>query len=292
MENPGFNFLGLPEQFSEKTRAEFVILPIPYEQTTTYVKGTRLGPKAIIEASQQIELYDEELDMEAYVAGIFTAQPLALDTSPEKTLDEIYRSVSEILEKNKTPIALGGEHTISVGTVKAFAKKYQDLSVLQLDAHADLRDEYLGSKLNHACTARRLLEYAPVIQVGVRSLSREEADYIRKNDLIAFYAQGMRKKNRWEEIVSNLSDSVYVTLDLDVFDPGIMPSVGTPEPGGLDWYDVLGLIRNVAQKKNIVGLDVVELCPQTGNIAPDFLAAKLVYKAIGYRVATTKGKAG
>ena len=291
MENPGHNFLGLPEQFSERTQSECVILPIPYEQTTTYVKGTRLGPKAILDASQQVELYDEELDGEPYTRGIHTAPYLILERTPEDALKEIQRAVTEILKEKKTPVALGGEHTLTVGVVKAFAEVYDNMTVLQLDAHADLRDEYLGSKLNHACTVRRLLEYVPVVQAGVRSLSKDEADCINENNLTVFYAQGMRKKNQGGEIVSNLSDTVYVSLDLDVLDPGIMPSVGTPEPGGLDWYDVLGLIRAVTQKKRIVGFDVVELCPQAGNVAPDFLAAKLVYKMIGYIGATTKGKA-
>ena len=282
MENKRENFLGLPERHSNEKDSRFVVLPIPYEQTTTYVKGTQHGPQAIIEASQQVELYDEELEREAYTMGIYTAEDVDPNTSPEEALDEIYRSVSEILEKDKTPIALGGEHTITVGVVKAFAKKYQDLSVLQLDAHADLRDEYLGSKWNHACTARRLLEYAPIVPAGIRSLSKEEADFIKERELALFYAQEMRIKPPWEKVISQLGKNVYVSIDLDVFDPGIMPSVGTPEPGGLGWYDVLELLHRITRERNIVGFDVVELCPQPGNVAPNFLAAKLIYKVISY----------
>ena len=288
MKNKRENFLGLPEHHSNEKDSRFVVLPIPYEQTTTYIKGTRHGPQAIIGASQQVELYDEELGSEAYTTGIFTAQSLDLDTQPDDAHEDIYQSVSEILKRGKTPVALGGEHTLTAGAVKAFAKKYQDLSVLQLDAHADLRDEYLGSKWNHACTTRRLLENAPVVQAGIRSLSKEEADFIKENHVKVFYAHDVIKKQPWEEIISNLSENVYLTIDLDVFDSGLMPSVGTPEPGGLRWYDVLGLIRSVARKRKIVGYDVVELCPQPGNIAPDFLAAKLIYKVISY--ITTSGK--
>ena len=287
-ENTRENFLGLPEQYSDEANARFVVLPIPYEQTTTYVKGTRHGPKAIIEASQQVELYDEELDREAYTGGIFTAQDLNLDTLPEETINEIYRSVTEFLKKDKTLIALGGEHILTVGIVKAFAEKFKDVTVLQLDAHADLRDEYLGSKLNHACTARRLLEYVPIVQIGIRSMSKEEADFIKEQNISVFFAQEMRKKSPWEKVLSQLGENVYVSIDLDAFDPSIMPSVGTPEPGGLGWYDVLELLHDVAQKRNIVGFDVVELCPQPGNIAPDFLAAKLIYKIICYIVTSDK----
>ncbi|UCE17808.1 MAG: agmatinase [Gemmatimonadota bacterium] len=282
------NFLGLPEEYSAEADARFVVLPIPYEQTTTYVKGTRYGPEAIIEASQQVELYDEEFGSEPYTIGISTAQDVDPNASPQGTLEEIYRSVSNILEKGKTPIALGGEHSITVGIVKAFTEKIKDVTVLQLDAHADLRDEYLGSKLNHACTAWRLLEYAPIVQVGVRSLSKEEADSIKERNLAVFFAQEMRKNSSWEKVISQLGKNVYVSIDLDVFDPGIMPSVGTPEPGGLGWYDVLELVQGIARKRDIVGFDVVELCPQPGNIAPDFTAAKLIYKMIGYIVAFGK----
>lgn len=287
-ENTRKNFLGLPEEYSAEADARFVVLPIPYEQTTTYVKGTRYGPEAIIEASQQVELYDEEFGSEPYTIGISTAQDVDPNASPQGTLEEIYRSVSNILEKGKTPIALGGEHSITVGIVKAFTEKIKDVTVLQLDAHADLRDEYLGSKLNHACTARRLLEYAPIVQVGVRSLSKEEADSIKERNLAVFFAQEMRKNSSWEKVISQLGKNVYVSIDLDVFDPGIMPSVGTPEPGGLGWYDVLELVQGIARKRDIVGFDVVELCPQPGNIAPDFTAAKLIYKMIGYIVAFGK----
>lgn len=284
-ENKKDAFLGLPEQYSDRATAGFVVLPIPYEQTTTYVKGTVNGPAAILEASQQVELYDEELDTEPYRSGVHTAPDINCDASPEEVLEEIRRTISNFLDQKQIPVALGGEHTLTVGIVKAFAEKYDHLTVLQLDAHADLRDTYMGSRLNHACTARRLLEYVPVVQVGIRSMCGHEDTLTGTNELKTFFAQEMKKNFMSEDMISNLSENVYLTIDLDVFDTGIMPSVGTPEPGGLDWYEVLGLIRTVAQKRAIVGFDVVELCPQPGNVAPDFTAAKLAYKIIGYIVA-------
>ena len=283
------NFLGLPKQFSERTNSPFIVLPIPYELTTTYLQGTSHGPGAIIKASQQVELYDEELDVEAYRKGIHTAPALKLKRSPERAMEAICQEISTILSEGKFPIALGGEHTLSVGAIRAFADRYHDLSILQLDAHADLRDEYEGSKFNHACTMRRILEHAPAVQVGIRSLSLEEADYIREMNLRLFSSRRIQDSRPWDEITSALSDHVYVTIDLDVFDPAVMPSVGTPEPGGLGWYDVLDLLRTVARETTIVGFDVVELCPQPGNIAPDFFAARLIYKIIG-SIAISRGR--
>jgi agmatinase len=285
-ENKDENFLGLPELFSAEVSARFVVLPIPYELTTTYGKGTVNGPSAILKASQQVELYDEEIDMEPYKSGVYTAPRIDCDASPEEVLEKIYRTTVKVLSQGKIPIALGGEHTLTVGAVKAFSEAYDNLTVLQLDAHADLRDEYLGSKLNHACTARRLLEYVQVVQAGIRSMCGHQDNPTGRNEPKTFFAQEMKKKRMVDEVLSNLSENVYLTIDLDVFDTGIMPSVGTPEPGGLDWYEVLELIHPVTQHKTIVGFDAVELCPQPGNIAPDFLAAKLVYKVIGYMVSS------
>jgi agmatinase len=283
------NFLGLSAPFCEEKTAHFVVLPIPYEQTTTYGKGTAHGPKAIIEASQQVELYDEELGFEPYTMGVYTAPDIKPGPGPHETLEAICWATSDLLEQGLIPVALGGEHSLTVGMVRAFIEKFKDLTILQLDAHADLREQYLDSKWNHACTARRLMELAPVVPVGIRNLSKEEAEFIQKRSLNIFYAQEVRRHKPWDEVIARLSQNVYVTIDLDVFDSGIMPSVGTPEPGGLDWYEVLELIRLVAHERTIVGFDVVELCPQPGNIAPDFLAAKLVYKVIGYIVDSAEG---
>lgn len=281
---PSSNFGGIDNIYSDIETSKTIILPIPYEQTTSYKKGTRNGPKAILEASQYIELYDEELEKEPYKAGIHTTgylEPTA--KGPQEMVDVISCVTADLLKKNKPLVFLGGEHSITSGIVKAHCEKYKDLAVLYLDAHADLRDEYQGTKHNHACAAKRIIEYAPLIQVGIRSLSQEEAKFIKENKLNIFWAKDcLNFKEAIPKIISQLPQNVYITIDLDVFDPSIMPSVGTPEPGGLNWYDVLSLLREVTRTKNVVGFDVVELCPTAGNIAPDFLAAKLIYKLIGY----------
>ncbi len=278
-------FGDLEEKFSAYRTSRVVILPLSYEGTVTYGKGTGQGPKAIIEASQQLELYDEELDQETYRIGIHTLKGIKAETlSPEELTEAVYRKASHLAREGKFLAALGGEHSLSLGLVKALNQKYKDLTVLQLDAHADLRDKYQGTKYNHACIGRRVLELTPLTQVGVRSLDRAQADYMRSEKrLKVFYASRIIGQKDWiEEVISTLSPNVYLTFDLDVLDPGIMPAVGTPEPGGLSWYETLNFLRRLTEKKRIVSFDIVELSPQPGNIAPDFLAAKLVYKLLGY----------
>jgi len=279
------NFGDLEEKFSAYRTSRVVILPLSYEGTVTYGKGTGHGPKAVIEASRQLELYDEELDREAYRIGIHTLKGIEGETlSPEEMTEAVYREASRLVKDKKFLAALGGEHSLSLGLVRALSHRYKDLSILQLDAHADLRDEYQGTKYNHACIGRRLLELAPLTQVGVRSLDRAQADYLRSEKrLKVFYASRIIGQKDWiEEVISTLSPNVYLSFDLDVLDPGIMPAVGTPEPGGLSWYETLDFLRRLTEKKRIVSFDLVELSPQPGNIAPDFLAAKLVYKLLGY----------
>lgn len=276
------NFLGIPQPFSSYQKSRFVILPVPYEQTTTYKAGTKEGPQAIITASKQVELFDEELKTEAYKAGIHTTEELdPTSKGPEEMIERIYRLSRELLKDGKVIVTLGGEHTISVGMIKAYKEKYKNLSVLQLDAHADLRQSFQGSKFSHACTMRRVREFAPAVQVGIRNLSLEEHNWVKKNKIHLFYARE-KDKNSVDKIIDSLSDNVYLTFDLDFLDPSIMPSVGTPEPGGFLWYETLDFLKTLSQRKKIVGFDIVELCPQPGNIAPDFLAAKLIYKLIGY----------
>lgn len=281
---PSSDFGGIDKKYSDIKTSKTIILPIPYEQTTSYKMGTKNGPKAILEASQYVELYDEELEKEPYKVGIHTTgylEPTA--KGPQEMVDIISCVTADLLKKDKPLVSLGGEHSITPGIVKAYCEKYKDMAVLYLDAHADLRDEYQGTKHNHACAAKRIIEHAPLVQVGIRSLSQEEAEFIKKNKLNIFWAKDcLNFKEVIPKIISQLPQNVYITIDLDVFDPSIMPSVGTPEPGGLNWYDVLSLLREVAKSRNVVGFDVVELCPNAGNIAPDFLAAKLVYKLIGY----------
>jgi len=285
------NFLSLPPQFSEFQSSEFVILPVPYEQTTTFKAGTKEGPQAIINASQEVETFDCELKQETFKAGIYTLEEMEITMGgPEKMVEKIYQIAKELVDRNERVVLLGGEHTTSIGMVKASSESYEKLSVLQLDAHADLRDSYQESRYSHACTMRRIGEIAPFVGVGIRNLSSEEHEFVGKKKIDLFFAKDLIKDHSWiDQVLSKLSENVYLTIDLDFFDPSIMPSVGTPEPGGLLWDQTLALLKKVAKSKNIVSFDCVELCPIPGLVAPNFLAAKLVYKVIGY-IVSKEGK--
>ncbi len=276
-----------------------VVLPVPLETTTTYVKGTKYGPEAILRASENMELYDEELDAEIFRIGISTISPMQLSqvrsTIPHRSarsvgqnqkraLRQIERKIETILDDGKFPVILGGEHSITPAAVSACAKKYRKLVVVQLDAHADLRESYLGSRDNHACAMARVLEICPAVQIGIRSMCGKEAEWIkgkRKKNWILF-ASEMQKKGWMEKALSRIQGHVYLTIDLDYFDPSIVPSVGTPEPGGGEWYPTLSFFKKLCKKATVVGFDVVELCPRRGEPASDFLAAKLIYKLLGY----------
>jgi agmatinase len=276
------NFGYLPKQYSEPENSAIVIIPVAYDGTSTWMKGADKGPEAIIEASANMELYDIETDSQVYKKGIFTEEAIAGQISTAQMLDSVNELVSYYLEKNKFTVVLGGEHSVSLGSIKAHAEHYDDLTVLQLDAHADLRDEYNSSKYNHACVMARVKEVCPVVQVGIRSMDSSETAMLDKSR--TFFAKDIYNNTDWiEKVIAKLSDNVYITLDLDVFDPAVMPSTGTPEPGGLFWYDVLALLKAVSDKRNIVGFDVAELCPDDKNKAPDFLAAKLIYKLLTYK---------
>lgn len=281
------NYIALEEEYSSLKKSKVVIMQVPYDKTATYLKGAVNGPQAIIDASKKMELFDEELNQETYKIGIHTMDPLPVqDLAPEAMVDKVYGSTMELLKANKFPVILGGEHSLSIGSVKAFKEVYPDLSVLHLDAHYDMRDEYFGSKFNHGCVARRISEICPLVQTGTRSLSKEEKDFL------ATQANGRVKTVNvydilemplWKDVISHsLSEHVYVSIDLDVFDPSLMPAVGTPEPGGIGWYETLDLLREVSKDKKIVGFDVVELCPIKGQVSSDFMAAKLIYRLLGY----------
>lgn len=282
------NFAEIPDSYSGYKNSKVAVLPFPYERTTCYVKGTGNGPEAILKASTEMELYDEELG-NVFEAGICTLEPLKADEKPEKMANAAHQAAKSILEDNKFLAVLGGEHSITSGIVKAFSEKYNDLSVLQIDAHADLREDFEGSRHSHACAMKRTMEFCKVVQVGIRSLSFEEAEFIEKKKLKIFWAKDIVDNDGWfGKAISMLSKNVYITIDLDVFDPGIMPSVGTPEPGGFGYYRVLEFLKNVCEKRNVVGFDVVELCPNPSNVAPDFTAARLIYKLIGYKFGNKK----
>ena len=285
------NFLSLPREFSELESSEFVILPVPYEGSTTYRAGTREGPQAIIGASQEVETFDEELKKEAFKAGIHTLEEMEITRGgPEKMVERVYQKAKELVDMNKRVVLLGGEHTISIGVVKALSEVYEKLSVLQLDAHADLRDSYQESKYSHACTMRRIGEIAPSVGLGIRNLSSEEQEFVEEKKIDLFFAKDLTENAGWaDQVLSKLSENVYLTMDLDFLDPSIMPSVGTPEPGGLLWNETLDFLKKAVGSKNIVGFDCVELCPIPGLVAPDFLAAKLIYKMMGYMVSKEAG---
>src|SRR5256885_9473991 len=287
---PG-EFGGTKPTTTDFDKSRVVILPIPLDRTTTYVPGTRTGPHEILVASSHMELWDEETETDVHKIGIFTMPELEL---PFGTMDEVVREIrrvaSEIVKRGKFPVVLGGEHSITPPVVAAIASKHPGMSVLQLDAHADLRDSFMGTPYNHACAMRRVLEYARCTQVGMRSLSPEEAAAAPTLAPEIFYDFNMRQNEDWvERIVDSLSETVYITIDCDGFDPAIMPAVGTPEPGGLTWYEMLTLLRRVIDSRRVVGCDLVELCPMPGNIAPNFLCAKLIYKILSYRFGCEAG---
>ncbi len=285
MEDLPFNFLGLEQKYSGYQKARFIILPIAYDVTTSYQPGTRFGPEAIISASRFLELYDEELKIEAYKIGISTHSEMRPNLeSPQQMIKEVEKIATKILSDRKFLITLGGEHTITLGLVKAFKKFHRDFSLLSLDGHLDLRDKYEGTKFNHSCVMRRIYEEKiPILLVGARSLSGEEAEFAKRQKIKIFYATDISKKSKWQqEVLSSLpTKKIYLSVDLDCFDPGIMPSVGTPEPGGLSWYEVTGLLFNLVKAHQIIGFDIVELSPNCANKAPDLLAAKLCYRLLG-----------
>jgi len=265
--------------------SKVVILPVPVDRTTSYIPGTRNGPREILQASSHMELWDEEVGVDIHGVGIFTLPEMELPFGELAPLmDEINRVATEILSHDKFLVTLGGEHSITPPLVAAAAKKYPGLSVLQIDAHADLRDCYMGTPHNHACAMRRALEYAPVTQVGIRSMSTEEAAVASSLQTSIFYDVNMRQEPDWiDRVVKSLRDPVYITIDVDGMDPAIMPSTGTPEPGGLSWYETLALLRATIRQRKVVACDVVELSPIPGLMAPNFLCAKLVYKILTYR---------
>lgn len=276
------NFGGIPEELTSLQIAGIVVMPVPYDGTSTWIKGSDKGPDAILDASCNVELYDIDTDSEVYLKGIHTAEAVTENASPEKMVDAVYKKAKEYLDLNKFLVTIGGEHSISIGLFRAFSEKFSNLTILQIDAHSDLRQEYEGSRFNHACAMARAREFCPIVQVGIRSMDKGEKPYIQKENV--FFADKIRKGLcTSNEIIDRLSRNVYLTIDLDGFDPSVLPSTGTPEPGGLNWYDVTDLIAEVIRHRNLVGFDVVELCPNELEKSSDFLAAKLIYKILSYQ---------
>ena len=276
-----YNFGGLEDEFLKYEHSKIAVLPVAFDETSSWGKGSDRGPKAIIEASMNMELYDLETSSEVYKNGIFTSAEI-ISNSSEDMIKSVYQRVKEFIRDEKFVVTLGGEHTVSLPAIKAHHENYNDLSILQLDAHSDMRDSYLGDKYSHACVMARVKELTDdIISIGIRSLDSSELASIKKDNV--FFAEDIYNSKEWiGKAVEKLNKNVYITLDLDVFDPSIMPSTGTPEPGGLDWYTVIELLKEVCKNRNLIGFDVVELMP-TECKSSDFLAAKLIYKLLSYK---------
>jgi agmatinase len=278
------HFGDIPQEFCSEKDSKIVILPIPYDGTSTWVKGADKGPEALLEASANMELYDIETQTEVYLNGIYTAPAITESSSPEAMVTIAEKETLKFIEQGKLVVTIGGEHSVSIGPIQAYAKMFKNLSVLQIDAHADLRDSYEGSKNNHACVMARAQDLCPIVQVGIRSMDVGEND--RLDPKRVFWAHKITQCDDWmDQAIDLLTDDVYLTIDLDGFDPSIMPSTGTPEPGGLQWYQTLKFIKKVIERKNLVGFDVVELCPNANEKSSDFMATKLLYKILSYKFA-------
>ncbi|MBL8880681.1 MAG: agmatinase [Phycisphaerales bacterium] len=278
------NFLGLDEKHSRYSTARFAVLPIPYDSTTRYAVGTREGPAAIIHASQQVELYDDALGREAYRDGVATLPDVECDArGPEQTIKAVYEAAQKPVKDGKFLLGLGGEHSITSGLVRAVAARYKNLSVLQIDAHADLRDEYQGSPYSHAAVMRRIHDMKiDAVGVGIRNYSAEESRFIKSAGKPLYSARTCRDAKGWiDEVVSMMKPQVYVTIDIDGFDPAYAPGTGTPEPGGLDWFQVNDLLSAISKLREVVAADIVEVRPIPPNHVTEFLAARLAYRLIG-----------
>ncbi len=282
------NFLALPPEQSSLETARVALIPVPYDSTTSFRSGSREGPEAMITASYGLEDYDFELELDVSEIGIHTTGALEPHMAgPGPMTQRIKDVVASYIDEGKTVGLLGGEHSITIGAVQAHIETYPDLSVLYLDAHADLRDEYMGTPFGHASAARRAYECCPIALAGVRSLCQEEHDFIRTNDIPVWYWDPDQQAGGPENVLECLSDNVYVSVDLDVLDPALMPAVGTPEPGGMAWHQLVSLLGKVAESRRIVGFDVCELAPADGPPACSYTAAKLVYKLAAYTCAKT-----
>ena len=274
------NYAGIPEKYARIDEAKVVLIPVPYDGTSTWQKGADKGPDAFLNASENMELYDIETKTEVYRKGIYLAPPVTEDSSPEKMVEAVYKTTKNYIKQDKFVTLFGGEHSVSIGSIRAFNESFEDLTVVQLDAHADLRPEYEGSTCNHACALHEASKTTNLLQVGIRSMDISEKDHMDENQV--YFAHDLYED--WQEdAIGQMTPNVFITIDLDAFDPSIMPSTGTPEPGGLFWYETLEFLKMMFKKKNVVGFDIVELCPNKDEKSSDFLAAKLYYKMLSYK---------
>ena len=276
------NYAGIADEFAQLETAKIVLIPVPYDGTSTWGKGADKGPAAFLEASENMELYDIETDSEVYAQGIHLTEAITENATSEAMVNAVHKSVKEYIKRNKFVTLFGGEHSISIGTIRAFNECFDNLSVLHIDAHADLRESYEGTKYNHACAVHEASQNTNLVQVGIRSMDAIEKTFMDEER--TFFAHDMVDDEYWmDKVVEALTDNVFITFDLDALDPSIMPSTGTPEPGGLLWYETLAFLKQVFEEKNVVGFDLVELCPNETEKSSNFLAAKLYYKMLSYK---------
>lgn len=275
-------YAGIPAAYSSLDTSKIVLIPVPYDGTSTWQKGADKGPEAFLKASENMELYDIETNSEVYKQGVYLAEAIEEKSSPEAVVAEVYKTVKAYILRNKFVTVFGGEHSISIGTIEAFNECFDNLTVLHIDAHADLRASYQGSACNHACALYQASQSTNLIQVGIRSMDSAETTVMDPDK--TWFAHDMVNEEYWmDNVIDALSQDVFITFDLDAFDPSIMPSTGTPEPGGLLWYETLDFLRRVFEQRNVVGFDIVELCPREEDKSSDFLAAKLYYKMLTYK---------
>ena len=275
-------YAGIPEKYAKLEHAKIVLIPVPYDGTSTWQKGADKGPKAFLEASENMELYDIETDSEVYKQGVYLTDAVTENTSPESMVNAVHEVTKKYIKRNKFVTVFGGEHSVSIGTIRAFNEMFPNLTVLHIDAHADLRKSYDGSSCNHACAVYEASQNTNLIQVGIRSMDVKEKSIMNLEK--TYFAHDMAIDTSWtDSAIDQMTENVYITFDLDAFDPSILPSTGTPEPGGLLWYETLDFLKQVFTEKNVVGFDIVELCPNKSEKSSDFIAAKLYYKMLSYK---------
>lgn len=275
-------YAGIPDNYAKLEQAKIVLIPVPYDGTSTWQKGADKGPEAFLNASENMELYDIETESEVYQQGIFLTEPIMEKSSPEAVVAEVHKQTKMFIKKNKFVTIFGGEHSISIGTIRAFNECFNNLTVLHIDAHADLRKSYQGSACNHACAVYEASQNTNLIQVGIRSMDAIEKTVMDEDKV--YFAHDLAEDDTWmDSAIDQMTDNVFITFDLDALDPSILPSTGTPEPGGLLWYETLQFLKQVFEEKNVVGFDIVELCPNDIDKSSDFLAAKLYYKMLTYK---------
>jgi len=275
-------YAGIPEEYTTFESSAVLLQSIPYDGTSTWGKGADKAFPAFLDASENMELYDIETDSEVYTKGVYILPEITENESPESMTAAVYEKTQKLLETNKFLTFFGGEHSVSIGVLRAFYEKYPDITILHLDAHSDLRPEYAGSECNHACALHRASKHANLIQVGIRSMDSVEKPFLKKEKV--FFAEDIYNSLEWiDKVIDLMTDKVFITIDLDVFDPSVLPATGTPEPGGLNWNTTIKLLKKVFQQKNVLGFDIVELAPIDGLKASEFLVAKLYYKMLSYK---------